>query len=380
MPPALIAADVNTLWRRKPFEALAAFRPVVGLEPMDPLAAWRAWRWPFGTRTARVADGGGTYVRRPVLMPPGWATRRASAACRRLAVAGAVAASERGAAVGGWAVTSPHYGPMRAALDQRVPLYYYCSDDYTAYEGWGGEAIRRRERELVLAAEHSFFVSRVLAERTVAEYGVSAERVSVSPNATEAAFLQPVDPVELARLRTLCPDLHSPVAGVVGGINDRLDFDLLRACAVHLAVGTLLMIGPVDPSLAHDPAWRRLRAEKRCVTLGVRPHAELPAWMALLDVALIPYRPTALNRACSPMRLFDGLASGKPVVATAACEQVREYAGFVGVAEDGGQFIERVAAALAGPRPEADAQRQRDFASTQTWRERAAAIHRLLPS
>ena len=37
---------------------------------------------------------------------------------------------------------------------------------------------------------HSFFVSELLAERAVREYGVPSERVSVSPNATDDAFLE----------------------------------------------------------------------------------------------------------------------------------------------------------------------------------------------
>ncbi len=45
--PLLITADINTLWRRRPFEALGQQIPVLGLAPMDPLVAWRQHRWPL---------------------------------------------------------------------------------------------------------------------------------------------------------------------------------------------------------------------------------------------------------------------------------------------------------------------------------------------
>ena len=54
-------------------------------------------------------------------------------------------------------------------------------------------------------------------------------------------------------------------------------------------------------------------------------HTDLPTWMQMIDVALIPYRDTPLNRSCSPMRgyLINTWRRGGRSYATAACQQDR---------------------------------------------------------
>ena len=89
-------------------------------------------------------------------------------------------------------VTSPHYLPLGNKARPHVPTFYYCSDDYAEYARWGGAAILQREAAVVNIVTHSFFVSELLAERAIREYAVPSERVSVSPNATDEAFLKPV--------------------------------------------------------------------------------------------------------------------------------------------------------------------------------------------
>ena len=120
-----------------------------------------------------------------------------------------------------------------------------------------------------------------------------------------------------------CRDLPRPVAGVVGGIGDRLDLDLLRRCAEVDALGTLLLVGPLPD--APSAEMRALLAQPKCVAVGAQPHDEIHRWFQCLDVALIPYARTEFNRFCSPMRLFDHLASGLPIIALDSCDQVARF-------------------------------------------------------
>ena len=66
------------------------------------------------------------------------------------------------------------------------------------------------------------------------------------------------------------------------------DFDLLMACANQPEVGALVMVGPVAGGF-RDPALLRLKGHPKCVWVGSQPHADIPKWMQMLDVALIPY-------------------------------------------------------------------------------------------
>lgn len=61
----------------------------------------------------------------------------------------------------------------------------------------------------------------------------------------------------------------------------------------------------------------RLAAERRLTNLefvGVRPKTEVAAWHAMADVTLCLFKPYPVLATCSPNKLFDSLAAGKPVV------------------------------------------------------------------
>jgi glycosyltransferase involved in cell wall biosynthesis len=336
---------------------------------MDPLMAWRQHCWPL---CHIPAASRANFSPLPVLLPPGWASRRADTALPRLWKKAVAWCAERGEKPKGLFVTSPHYLPLVAAARNEVSCYYYCSDDYRGYSGWGGDEMREKESAMMSQVEHAFFVSQPLAERAVADYGVSAGKVSVSMNATEETFLQPVDVAEIRTVFDAQPRLRRPVAGIVGGVNDRLDFELLRACAELPELGTLLFVGQVEDS--KSPAFHHLRKHPKCLFVDRQPHDELPRWMQLLDVALIPYRNTEFNRYCSPMRLFDHLASGRPILATSGCPQVTAMQPWVWVAKEERLFLEMLPSLLrreAAPR----SNEMVEHARQHTWLARAGLIH-----
>jgi glycosyltransferase involved in cell wall biosynthesis len=276
-------------------------------------------------------------------------------------------------------VTSPHYLPLVRLMRRKVPVFYYCSDDYSGYDGWGGDALLRREGRLVRSVTHSFFVSRPLADRATADYGAAPDAVSVCPNATDASFLREVPAAEIDRLLDGFPSLRRPLLGVVGGVNDRLDFHLLRQCADLPRTGSLVFVGGVDPA-CDDADLRALQAHPKVVFTGARPHGELPVWMQALDAALIPYRPTPLNHACSPMRLYDHLAAGRPIVATTACAQVCDFPDWVRACRTPAAFVQELDHVLAHAPGSAPA--MRDFThQAHLWSHRAdhLASH-ILPS
>ena len=366
----IAVADINTHWRRKPFEALSERVPVLGLAPRDVLAAWRARREPPCTRPANYSDCA-------ITLPPGWASRFSDLTARKLWAAANQASRTTGQPLSAIVVTSPHYLPLIGRARPHVPTFYYCSDDYSQYAGWGGASILQQEAAVVSLATHSFFVSELLAERALREYCVPSERVSVCPNATDEAFLRPVPKGRIRALMANFPRLRRPLVGVVGDISGRLDFDLLLACVEHLEGGTLVLVGPVANDL-HDPEWALLRKHPRCVFAGFQPRTDLPTWMQMIDVALIPYRDTPLNRSCSPMRLFDHMASGCPIVSTAACQQIAALAPCVRVGHTKQDVVELVRKTLKNPVSAREAQAQRAQAEAQTWFLRAKMLARVI--
>lgn len=338
--------DVNTIWRRKFGQALLRRHPdTLLLAPR-----------PFGAHGA-LADEEGLV---PVALPPGWASRTSLLAMPMLGRRVKALAKSRGGSIDTAIFTSFHYLPLARRLRSNARILYYCSDDYRGYAGWGGATAIAQEAELCRIATLSIFVSAALCDRAIDEYGLDPATCIVAPNASEARFADgSPKPPELAAL-------PGPVFGTVGVFNDRIDFHFLDHLAASEEIGSLALVGPLQDCPDPDGSIARLRANPKVHWFGSRPHDEIHAWMAGIDIAVIPYAPTQFNHFCSPMRLWDHLAIGQPIIATDACDQIARQAGvFVVAAGDALDRSIRSAKTVAegGRRP-----------NLESWDDRVASI------
>ena len=118
-----------------------------------------------------------------------------------------------------------------------------------------------------------------------------------------------------------CPDplkqLPSPRLLFTGAIDAyKLDLPSLTRLAQRRPDWTFVLVGPVGEA---DPSTdvRALQACSNVHLPGPRPYDELPDWLAHSDVALLPLRLNSYTRNMFPMKFFEYLAAGLPVVATA---------------------------------------------------------------
>ena len=367
----VLAFGGGAIWIRKPFEALAARVPVWAATPKDPLS-WLRER--HAVEAGRRPPGAG-IAPLSILMPFAWASWMAPVSQRTLWRRALALSRIDERDVKAVFVTTPHYWPMVRAMGERVPIYYYAADSYRDYPGWNAGAMAAAEGDIVRAARRSFFVSDALMHRAIAEYGVPTDRVAVSMNATGEEFLaKDSRSADYERVAGYLAGLPRPVVVVVGATSQRLDFPLLARCADSPHVGSLVFVGPhVGEGMTEEQMVRfaALKGHSKVRFVGPRPHRELPLWNALTDVALIPYRRSQLNHFCSPMRLFDHLASGRPVVATNSCQQVEAFSHLVRVARTDEEVVEHLAAdAGAGDGTAA----REAIRSCHLWSHRGAAL------
>ncbi len=131
-----------------------------------------------------------------------------------------------------------------------------------------------------------------------------------------------------------------PVLGYIGVIDERIDLQLVAAIADARPDATLVMIGPTTKIQLSD-----LPRRPNIVYLGKQAYADLPALLAGIDVALMPFALNDSTRNISPTKTLEYLAAGKPVVSTAVPDVVSEYSGIVAIAGDRPAFIAALATA-----------------------------------
>jgi glycosyltransferase involved in cell wall biosynthesis len=255
------------------------------------------------------------------------------------------------------------YDPGAAGMTGRCGeafALYDCVDDYTE------QTITRRKREMVASCD------RMAARRSRLVFTTSTEMYERHRRLNPGTHLVPnagdyehfAAAVDRALAAPEVRDLPGPVLGFAGNfLASKVDFGLLEHVARALPDATLLLIGPTTAETG--PALERLRHLPNVCWLGPKPYAELPRYVAAFDVGLIPYVSNAYTRSCFPLKLFEYLAAGKPIVATGVPE-VADIAPDVTLVEGGADFVDAVGQALERD-SKADRVRRRELASRNSW-------------
>lgn len=170
------------------------------------------------------------------------------------------------------------------------------------------------------------------------------------------------------------PDLAGiprPIAVYVGAMEAWFDFRLIEATAAALPEVSFVLIGP------DHLARRRLAAAPNLHLLGRRPYGELPRYLHHADVGLIPFDVNGhaeLVHSVNPLKLYEYLAAGLPVVATEWAElaSLGSPAELVGTEEN---FIEAIRRVVTQP---VNRDRLRSYAAQAEWSERVTDLWRHL--
>jgi glycosyltransferase involved in cell wall biosynthesis len=259
-------------------------------------------------------------------------------------------------------------------FDEKMVIYHVV-DEYSAYGDKSGALrglIREQERRLLQLADLVIVVSQPLLEAKK-PYNPNTHLV---PNGVDyEAFVeimsnQQVPPSDIAAV-------PRPVIGYSGLVTRRLDLASLAQLAEAHPEWSLAFVGAEATALG-DPLLERLKALPNVYFLGPKPVTDVPRYVSAFDVALIPYRLTEETRHASPLKLYDYLACGKPIV-TADIPAVGPYAHLVQVVSEPSQFAAAIERSLAEPKDDRIAQRQA-VAAENTWTQRAAQISRLICS
>ena len=171
--------------------------------------------------------------------------------------------------------------------------------------------------------------------------------------------------------------LEPPITGFVGVIGARIDFEMLEAVAS--SGHSLLLIGPTHRSLSNE-LLRRLLTHENVRWLGAKTYDELPSYLRVIDVGIVPYTDSPFNRGSFPLKTLEYLSAGKAVVATDLPAIRWLDSDLVAVSSQPSEFAAAVDTALREPStPELIAQR-RAFARNHSWDRRAIEFDRVITS
>lgn len=331
--------------------ALAEYVPVLYVDPpvfsvRDAGAAWADPR-----RHTTVVD-----EQLSVLRP--WATPRAdnplAAPVNDVVFERQVEAASRAVADGRPVLVTfdPRRGTLRRV--ERDALVYWRRDRLSALRGVRHTtALARRDEQLVRSADLVAAPTTGLVEdaHTRGTPGVHV------PNGCDVAHFS------APRSRPAALPDDGPVVGFAGGAPWRIDTALVDALARARPDWRVVLLGCRD--------WDGPTLPDNVTLVDYRPYAEVPAWLQGFDVGIVPYDTSlTFNRDSFPLKAFEYLAAGRPVVST-SLPALAGLAPQVTLADTPGEFADAVDRALEhGPAPD-DC---RALAAGNSWDQRARRL------
>jgi len=238
------------------------------------------------------------------------------------------------------------YHPYMLALaDALQPgaIVYHSVDDLGAIPNVDHAAYDAAEVKLLQRADHVFVTSRALYDRCVATAGA---RTHYFNNVAD------IDHFGTARNAAALPaDLDAiphPRLMYIGALSDfKLDFTMIAEIAAAKPEWHFVFIGD-EREGQHSEDIARLAQRPNAHFLGWRAYAELPDYLRGADVALLPQQINDYTRSMFPMKFFEYLAAGLPIVAT-PLPALAEFSEYHHVAANAEQFIAAVESALQAP-------------------------------
>ena len=257
-------------------------------------------------------------------------------------------------------VDLPFWRPLVEAIPGCL-MVYDCMDHHAGFSTnspWMIEEETRLLKQADLVVTTSAGLSEIV--------GQTAKNLLIR-NAGEVAYFGET-PARLAY------SSQRPVAGYLGAIADWFDIGLVTAAANRFPDWDFVLVGSTDYC---DVAGAEKLANVKLI--GEVPYDQAAAWVHSFDVAMIPFKLTELTRCTNPVKIYEYLAAGKPVVATALPE-VKLMAEVAHVADTHEEFMELLDTAMAERGDDALAARRRQWAAAHDWGNRAEQLDEAIRS
>ena len=264
-------------------------------------------------------------------------------------------------------------GEMIGHLDEKLVIYHAVDE----YAGYALEGLDPRARQL--AQRIQAMEQRILQQADLVFVTSSTLLESKRPwNRNTYLVPNGVDYDHFARRPDHPPSdiaaLPRPRIGYAGAINEKLDLELLEWVARQRPDWRVILVGPV--LLQHPQRLANLQALPNVHFLGRKSLDELPAYMHSFDVCLMPYARNLWTENINPLKLYEYLAAGRPIVST-AIPAALDFRDVVWIADNREAFLQGIERALREDSP-ADAQLRQAIARQHTWDQRVETLSTII--
>lgn len=259
----------------------------------------------------------------------------------------------------------PHYRSLWKKLSAKK--IYYCFDLYDNYWPGRSEFTQAQEEEAVCTADLVLCTARTRADFFADRCAQHASKVTHISHGSAHRFIWDThSPVHTSSALDKIP---GPRAGYIGGLNHRFDFSFFYQIAQQ-APDISFVLGGQPPSfqdsnLAWYSAFQACQSLPNVYFIGYIPNDQLPAYLAGMDIMVLPYARCEFNTYACPMKLWDYMGLRRPIVANTAVPELMLWQQCIYLADQPDEFVARLYQALG--EPDWQAEERYTIALQHTW-------------
>lgn len=216
--------------------------------------------------------------------------------------------------------SSPNLYPLiKNSIPSHTKVVYDCMDDHAAFPDADLKRIIAEEKSLMERADYIIFSADYLKKKVLYRYNMLDKECIVVNNAIQIDENKDTDliPSEISEKIDKIKSLSNPLI-YIGTIAEWFDFSTIQKVLDAFPDLNLVLIGPESSSVS---------CHKQIHHLGSVQHRYIYNIMPLAFALVMPFEITELIKSVNPVKLYEYIYSGRPVIASRYCEteKFREY-------------------------------------------------------
>ncbi len=249
----------------------------------------------------------------------------------------------------------PYWTPLVFKLKDKYGwmVLYDCMDEWVDFPNIG-KALIEQEEILVRQSDLVTVTASLLYEK----WSSVAQRCILIRNAVDYAFFE-----EYCSPNCLLERMAHPVIGYYGALAEWVDFELLLSLVQSRPGWNFVLIGDV---FVKDIAG--LDKMPNVYMPGRLPYVDMPRFLYHFDVCLIPFKLNNVTHAVDPVKFYEFVSAGKPIVSV-PLEELKMYRDYIYFANRPEQFIQKIETALSEVDPDLFSRRI-ELARRNDWASR----------
>ncbi|MBD2626150.1 glycosyltransferase [Trichormus variabilis] len=265
-------------------------------------------------------------------------------------------------------INNPKYYGLTEKLNYEK-LVYSIEDDLFEFSRIP-KSLKYNHEKLIQKADIVTVTSEPLFKQIKSFFPINNKLILLRNGVSFEQFNQITDPNLNLNLISEFQFIPEPRITYIGVISEWFDLDLLYQAANSLPNCSFVIIGPVEISID------KVKGLSNIYFLGSKPHSIIQMYLQNSQIGIIPFLRTKLIESVNPIKLYEYMAAGLPVVST-SWDELENLGSPAFLAKDNNEFIEYINNILTENNL-IDRQLLVNFAKSNTWKNRFTQLMKVL--